>query len=144
MTAMGRGASLGLVLAALTACATMPDGSQLRGTSGPVAWEVVDMVKTRPSPETIRWDYVLILKERAGTGIQFDTGDAGLSGARVSPIPRQFEFRRRLEPNSELRVPRSATCSQCREYSAGTVFVRYFGKDDFGKRVTIRIRVPLN
>ena len=73
---VGRSCRIGLVVAMLggSACAPAPpNGSPaLRGVQGPVEWEItdigrIDSVDGRRS----RWSYVIVLRERAGSPIQF-------------------------------------------------------------------------
>ncbi len=102
-----------ILIAFLTAggCATagVDGGVPLRGTTGPVAWEVADMGQV-VSIDGARflWSYVVVLKETAGISVQFDRMERAsyTSGSEmIGGGPSSTPFRLSLAANSELRVP---------------------------------------
>jgi hypothetical protein len=146
--ALGRALAAGMMVAACAAGASGP--APLRGTSGPVAWEVVDVRQTRPDQYTVRWDYTVVLRETAGVGIDLERIDMGApetSGRSTS------EFRQRLPANSELRLRHSygalmkfgdTTFGRLETFGGAKVIHRYSGRDDAGKRVTIDVPIHLD
>jgi hypothetical protein len=55
------------VAAPLAGCAAVTSGRDLRGESGQVAWEVVDLRQRMEENGTrMRWEYVVVLRNRAG------------------------------------------------------------------------------
>jgi len=136
------------------ACAVAPE---LRGVSGPVTWEVADVRQTlAPDRSTIRWSYVIVLKETAGVGIRFETLEVGSPDERVEKVSRTETFQYRIDPNAELRVPRfyeiffvpgqgpSFDESVPGGRGGGTVLYQFRGKDDTGKAVRVDVRVRLD
>lgn len=137
----------------LVACAGLevsPD--ELRGTSGPVAWEVVEVrQKVTPDQRDIEWNYTLVLRETTGVAIQFEKLEVG-----AGRLVREETFGWRLESRSELRVPRyygvSFTPAGVPSFghplpvgSQGvTLFYRFRGKDDRGRSVTVDVRFRLD
>lgn len=161
---MRRFSRLAIMLMALagSACASVersaPD--RFRGTSGPVAWEAVNVRQrvTPGPPHEIRWDYTLVLKETSGTGIQFEK----VQSQRVVPFggesSREDSFRRRLGPRGELRLnawesigerasgaPAQSTFSAARWQPdarwSKIVTLRYSGLDDAGKPAVVEVRL---
>jgi tetratricopeptide (TPR) repeat protein len=124
-------------------------GGALRGASGPVAWEVVG-VRTDTLAAEVRWSYTLVLRETAGTAIQFERVVRSTArGADVGGRVTEERFPRRLEARAELRLPASDGLT----YAAGsapdtlregvTVFRRYYGKDDNGREVVVDVQFRL-
>jgi hypothetical protein len=147
-----------LLAAWLSACATTP-GDRSQATSGPVSWEVVDMTQVlRSDGLGIRWNYTLVLKEKKGTGIQFEKIETALVGPTVGAgeVSRQNAYRERLAANGELRLNLVSTFSflnpstvgsgrDIREFAYGlTAQRRFFGQDESGQAVRFDVKIPLD
>ena len=142
----------------LAACATLegPVAGPPRGTSGPVAWEVVDIRQTRaPDGREIKWDYTVVLRETTGTGIQLEKVEVTGQGPRVIGGPREASFRRRLDAHGELRqtswyliyfTPNVAGVFGGTPGGAEgvTLYLRYYGRDDRGMPVTVTLEFRLD
>lgn len=158
---MGRAKVAGTILAGLltaSGCATSAtDGpSQIRGTAGPVAWEVTDIGQVVSLDGTrMLWSYVVVFKETAGTSVQFErmehssrTSGTEMIGGALTPTP----FRRFLAANSELRVPFSENFGWIRSTPFGgaatlstlTVERQFIGADAQGRPITIVVRLRLD
>lgn len=145
-----------LILA--SACATSPDGPgrRLTGTAGPVEWEVTDVGRVdRPDGIRSRWSFTIVLRETAGTAIQFERIERGAYGLRLeSGGFSHVAFTRRLDARSELRYSTGETWGWAA--SAGSQFggtanlgsvtieTRFIGKDSQGRSVVVPIRVALH
>jgi hypothetical protein len=153
--------ALGTVgLATMTGCATTPGTPAFRGTSGPVAWEVADIGQVvSPDKQRMRWSYTVVLRETVGSPIQFEhierssysSGTEMIgSGVRLRP------FRRRLEANSEIRLPFTESWGWARSSAASTAFggaatispltveYRFTGADGQARPITVVVRVRLD
>lgn len=147
-----------LVAAALwvSGCASVGSGApdQLRGSSGPVSWEVVNLrQRSAPDGKEIRWYYTLVLKETAGRAINFEKEERGAEGLRVRGSNQEWTFQQRLAASSELRlnyrdgiyITDTPGFGQAPGGQYGmAVFRRYHGKDDAGNPVTITVRITLS
>jgi hypothetical protein len=139
-----KGLALLVSVTVLPACASMSGTGQLRGTSGPVAWEIVNLrQRVSLDGQETRWYYTLVLKETAGHGIQFERAQTGVSGPNIESVPREVKFERRLDANSELRVSDAASL-RARLGGLMLAFYRFYGQDDTGKGVTVDVRVPFS
>ncbi len=147
-----------LLLLLMSACATSPDGTgrSLTGTSGPVEWEITDVGRIeRSDGMRLRWSFTIVLREKAGTAIQFERIERGALGPYIETggISR-VAFNRRLEARSELRY--SAAESWGWVSYAGTQFGgmaalgsltierRFIGKDANGQAIAVPVRVELH
>jgi hypothetical protein len=75
-----------------------------RGASGPVEWEVTAIEQNRNAGETlIHWTYEVVLRDREGLGLQFETMELASEGPRTRTAPRSYPFRRRLDPRGGIR-----------------------------------------
>lgn len=161
---MRRAKVAGTMLAGLltaSGCATSAiDGpSQVRGTAGPVAWEVTDMGQlVSLDGDRMLWSYVVVLRETAGTSIQFERMERDyympglpgreMRGGGLTSTP----FRRSLAANSELRVPLSDNFGWTSSAPFGgtatlrtlTVERRFIGADAQGRPITIVVRLHLD
>lgn len=148
-------ASLAILIAsawALSGCAAA-GATQPRGTSGPVAWEFVDIRQTTEGP-ILRWNYTLVLKETAGVAIEFEKAEISATGARLNPLRQETDFRGRLGPNSETRIPLSwgvrseggaeSFGAPAGAYAGMTLLYRLRGKDERGDPVTVDARLELD
>jgi hypothetical protein len=148
-----------LVSLLLAACATSPDGtgSRFTGSSGPVEWEVVDMGRiTRSDGMRLRWSYTTVLREKAGSAVQFETLEYGILTHNVGTGGfRRSEFSRRLEARSEIRLNTVdswgwTASGASRQFGAtaelGTMIVerRYIGKNAQGQAIVVPIRLELH
>lgn len=80
----------------ITGCAAGPRGIVLlSGTSGPVAWEVIDVDQTGDPEQEIRWSYTLVLRG-TGTTVQFQTLQTGSEGSTVTGAADTQPFAERL------------------------------------------------
>ncbi len=141
-----RPAKLFWMLAILTGCASAGSPGHVTGTSGAVAWKVVDAhQRIAANRQAVRWYYTLVLKETAGRAIQFEREQVGAYGGRVESIPREYKFEQRLNANSELRVNRIDELYDIRRWPPeGYIkFRRFVGRDDAGNRVVVDVRISL-
>lgn len=151
-------ASLLTLVLLLSGCATSPDGATrpLTGTAGPVEWEVTNVgLLERADGMRLRWSFTIVLRERAGTAIQFERVERGALSARplTGGISR-MAFNRRLGAKSELRDHAVHTWGW--SSSAGLQFGgaatlgslsierRYIGKDANGHPIVVPIRIELH
>ncbi len=146
------------LLLLVSACATSPDGTgrSLTGTSGPVEWEVTDVGRIdRPDGMRSRWSYTIVLRERAGTAIQFERIAAAARGQNVAVgTVSSTPFTRRLEAGSELRygaVDSWGWVSYVGTRFGGTAALgsltmdrRFVGKDARGQAITVPVQVELH
>src|SRR5262245_57565972 len=147
-------------LAALAGgCATGGPTSQptLRGETGPVAWEIVDIgrVESRDGRRS-RWSYVIVLKETAGGSIRFEKVERSSHVANIQNMiggmPESFPLSRTLAANSEIRLAYTESWG----WAAGgnqfggtailqplTVEYRFVGQDANGRTVSVPVRLRL-
>lgn len=160
MKPQGTGGKLGAavwtlaVLLSVWGCATV----ELRGTSGPVSWEVTDIGQvTSLDGMRMRWSYVVVLKETAGVAIQFDRVERGSYAPNiVGGAPTSVSFHRSLAANSELRAAFSDSWGwvgesvERRRFGGAallgslTVERRFIGTDAQGRAVTVLVRLQLD
>ena len=126
------------------------------GTSGPVAWEITAVEQTRSANGSmIRWDYEVLLRDREGRGIQFQTMEEGAEAAGTRTAPRKVPFTRRLESGGEIRFPAAywITYGTGRTTGFGDIpggregvrlLLRFDGRTDTGAAARIDIRFSLD
>jgi len=139
-------------------CASTPDGAGPRfsGKSGPVEWEVVNVGRLQSGDgQRSLWTYTIVLREKAGSAVQFERIERGYygqrmhgSGAAVTP------FDRRLEANAELRFHGSdnwgfvdfagAQFGGTSALGGVTVERRFAGKNARGDAVVVPVRLALD
>jgi hypothetical protein len=69
-----------------------------------VEWEVTAIEQNRNAGETlIHWTYEVVLRDREGLGLQFETMELASEGPRTRTAPRSYPFRRRLDPRGGIR-----------------------------------------
>ena len=154
----------GLVLALLTAATHLPactvgeSTRALRGQSGPVTWEIVDIQQElEEHGSQMRWNFSIVLKNTGDTGIAFEQVEIGSrAGGSVDSISGGMgtaPFAQRLEPGGELRIAQSQAwgCSQCAQAHLDRVFadgiiVYYtlFGRNEAGSGVRVPIALRLD
>ena len=154
----------GLVLALLTAATHLPacavGGSTraLRGQSGPVAWEIVDIQQElEEHGSRMRWTFSIVLKNTGDSGIAFEQVEIGSrAGGTVDSISGGMgtePFAQRLEPGGELRIARSQSwgCPLCAQAHLDRVFadgvIVYYtlvGRDEAGGGVRVPIAIRLD
>jgi hypothetical protein len=148
------------LLVLISACATSPGGigRSLAGSAGPVAWEIADVGQLRSSDGMgLRWSYAIVLRERAGSTIQFERVERGAyaSGIEVIGAPlRSWPFQRTLGPNSEIRYattdswgyvsPTQPAFGGAATIQPITVEYRFIGRDSAGGTVSVPVRVQLD
>lgn len=147
-----------LSLLIFSACATSPDGTgrPLSGTAGPVEWEVTDVGRVdRADGMRSRWSFTIVLREKAGTAIQFERIESGAHGHLVEAggVSR-VAFNRRLDARSELRhstVDTWGWVSYAGSQFGGaaalgsvTIERRFIGKDANGQMIVVPVRVDLH
>jgi hypothetical protein len=147
-----------LVIAAyLAGCAATNAGRDLRGESGPVAWEVVDVRQSREeNAARMRWDYTLVLRNRGASAIAFERVDVGSQAVGTVDVwggMSSQAFTHRLKPDGEIRLSRSDTwgCPHCDashlRHLLRSGFIRFLtftGRDERGAGVKVSIRVRLD
>ncbi len=132
------------------------NGSALRGASGPVAWDIVD-VRQRLGSGEIRWLYALVLKNTGGRSIGFERIERTVTGADVIGSSEAHRWERRLDPGSEIRLdlqdgivlqplggPAGTFGSSMRGIDQMTVVYRLHGRDDAGNPVAVEVLVRLH
>ena len=154
----------GLVLALLAAatqlpaCATTGNPDELRGRSGAVTWEIVDIrQRLEANGSLMRWDFIVVFKNTGGLPFDFERVEVGSRpGGSVDAIIGGMEtvpFAQRLEPDGELRIQQSQSwgCSQCapghlpRFLGDGVIaYYTFLGHDSAGGAVRVPIAVRLN
>ena len=122
--------------AAKDAAASRP---AIKGRSGSVEWEVVDVIQTRlAEEEAIRWDFVVSLRTTGGGEIRLTRLEAG-TGATVS---NQGTINAPLRPGEDVRMVHWERTGRGEDHRE--VFRRYVGRDDKGNAVTVEALVPLD
>lgn len=152
------GATLAIAAAAAGCASEIGEASRLRGTAGPVTWEVIDVGQLRSIDQRrIRWSYTIVMREQSGSTIQFERVERGTSApgvtihnAAVGTTP----FQRRLDPHSEIKMAYVDSWGWLRGQQSpfgGTatlsgikVIRRYFGKDQNGNAITIPLEIILD
>jgi hypothetical protein len=139
-------------------CATGGSASQpvWRGEAGPVAWEIVDIGRVDSRDGRLsRWSYVIVLRETAGTAIEFKRVERSSHASGIDMIggtPETFPFDRRLAANSEIRLAYSDSWG----WTAGgnqfggaatiqplTVEYRFVGQDANARSVSVPVRLRM-
>jgi hypothetical protein len=125
-----------------------------KGQTGPVAWEVVDIVQTWEEQGTrLRWDYVVALTNSGSRGIYLRRMEITSQGRDIYGGMGTERLDLRLEPGQTLRLTRSDDfgCPQCAAadlpalMSEGlTKFLTIHGLVDGGDEVSVVVRIPLN
>ena len=97
----------------LAGCAATTPERELRGESGPIVSEVVD-VRQRlvDNGVRMRWEYTIVLRNRGVTVVAFERMALGSRARGTGDVWGGISdevFDRRLEPNRELRVSRNDT-----------------------------------
>jgi hypothetical protein len=126
------------------------------GTSGPVAWEITAVEQNRGADgRVILWTYDLILRERNGVGIGFQTVVTDSEGARTRTSAYTGPYVRRLEPQGEVRYRDEYWITLAPESAGGfgsipggregvRILKRFEGRDDAGKTVRVDVRFSLD
>lgn len=159
MGRIARHVLLPAVLFLLAGCASVSPGGpgrEFQGASGPVAWEVVDIGQVVSTDgQRMRWTYRIVLRETAGSTVQFERLERGSRGGpeAFGGALRPQPFQRTLWPNSEIREPFVETWGWA-SYSpqfggaatigALNVEYRFVGKDAGGQGITVTVRVRLD
>lgn len=140
-------------------CATTAVGGPdaFRGTSGSVAWEVVDIGRIASADnQRFRWSYTIVLRNTGDTTIEITRVERSLSasarGDIIGGTPTSQALRRTLRAGSELRVPasddwgwiRGGTFGGAATLSPITVRRRFFGTDQTGRPIEIDVQVRLD
>lgn len=127
----------------------------LSGTSGPVAWEVIDVDQTGDPEQEIRWSYTLVLRG-TGTTVQFQTLQTGSEGSTVTGAADTQPFAERLEAQGRLLIDGSYAIrwgtsggpTFGHQVPGGPdgvrVFYRLSGKDAGGGPVRVDVRFLLH
>jgi hypothetical protein len=130
--------------------------ARLAGVAGPVEWEVIDVGRVDSiDGNRSRWSYTIVLKEKAGTAIQFERIQRGAHAHTLETggVGR-ITFDRRLDANGELRyhttddwgwVPGPG--SQFGGISALgplTMQRQFIGTDSRGQAVVVPVQVVLD
>jgi hypothetical protein len=140
------------------ACAGSPDSAapRLAGESGPVAWEVTNVGRVeRADGMRMRWSFTIVLREQAGSAIQFERIEASAHGPNIETgAISRIPCARRLHARSELQHNTGETWGFVsiagRQFggvsSLGSVTIerRYVGKDAQGRLVAVPVRVVLH
>jgi hypothetical protein len=143
-----------LVLSLLASgCAT---AGRVAGVSGPVEWEVIDVGRVDSvDGNRSRWSYTIVLREKAGTAIQFERIQRG---ARAHTLETggiaRIDFDRRLDANGELRYHTTddwgwtpgpgPQFGGTDALGALTMERQFIGKDSRGQAIAIAVRVVLD
>ena len=140
-------------LLATAGCAALGP-PELKGQSGPIAWEVVDIVQTPQSEGgALRWDYSLVLHNTGSRGIYLERMEIGATGREIYGGMGTERLGRRLEPAGSYRLTRwdSFGCPQCPPGTTAPLLSEgltkefmVYGLEDGGAAIRVRIRVPLN
>jgi hypothetical protein len=111
---------------------------------------------TRSDGMRMRWSYTIVLREKAGSAIQFETLEYGILTHTVATGGfRRSEFSRRIEAGSELRLNTvdswgMGSMGASRQFGTtaelGTMIVerRYIGKNAQGQAVVVPVRLELD
>jgi hypothetical protein len=144
------------LFACLVACATTEHA--FRGESGPITWEIVDArQRMEESGSRMRWDYTILLRNHGQTAIIFERMDLALQPAETASNVwggiDSRSFTRHIDPNGELRVPRSDSwsCPRCgaselpRFFAAGIIrWITFTGQDMQSMPIKVEVRIRLN
>ena len=144
------------IAAPLVGCATSE--RDLRGGSGQVAWEIIDVrQRMEENGARMRWDYTLVLRNRGVTVVTFERMELGVRAAgSVDDIWGGMDsrpFTGQLDPNRELRVSRSDSwgCPRCgpgelpRFFADGIIrAITFTGRDALGVPVKVNVQIRLN
>ena len=139
----------------VSACGT---AGGLRGSAGPVQWEVVDMRRSvTPDSQTLRWDFVVVLKETAGGRVTFERMVTRLVPSSSHPDAvqgaiQEEPFNQVLGPHLELRVTMSNSLTFGPGVVPGNTAMRgsmarrweFIGKDDSERPVRVAVVVTFN
>jgi hypothetical protein len=110
----------------------------LKGRSGSVEWEVVDVVQTRlAEEEAIRWDFVVSLRATGEGEIRLTRFEAGTG----TTVTNQRTINAPLRPGEGVRMVHWERTS--RGENRREIFRRYVGRDDKGNAETIEVLIPL-
>jgi hypothetical protein len=125
-----------------------------KGQSGPIEWEVYDIVQTWEERGTrLRWDYVVALTNSGSRGIYLQEMQIGSQGRELHGGIGVEQVGRRLEPGETMRLTLwdALECSQCAPahiapmMSEGmTKFMTILGSVDGGDPARVEIRLRLN
>ena len=145
-----------VVAAHLPACAVGGSARELRGQSGPVSWEILD-IRQELEGSRMRWTFSIVVKNTGNTGIGFEQVEIGSQpGGTVDSFWGGIDtqsFTQRLEPGAETRMVQTTSwgCPQCapadlhRTFADGViVYYTLVGRDDAGSRVRVPLAIRLN
>jgi len=142
-----------VLMLALSGCAALGP-PVLKGHSGPIAWEVADVVQGSQERGTqLRWDYSVVLHNTGSRGIYLERLEISASGRDLYGGMGTERLGRRLEPDGTYRLTRWDTygCPQCPPgalpgmFSQGlTKELMIYGLEDGGGAIKVQIRIPLN
>jgi hypothetical protein len=134
-------------------CAT---AGRVAGVAGPVEWEVIDVGRVDSvDGNRSRWSYTIVLKEKAGTSVQFEGIERG---ARAQTLETggvaRIDFTGRLDANGELRYHTTDDWGWVRgpgpqfggtgALGPLTMERRFIGKDAGGNAIVVPVRVVLD
>lgn len=142
----------------LASCASGASSRELRGASGPVSWEIVDIRQAlEENGSQMRWTFSIVLTNTGPRAILFEQVEIGSqAGGTVDSISGGMgtePFAHRLEPAGELRIQQSESwsCPQCPQAHLHRTFadgiIKYYtlsGRDDVGTRVRVPIVLRLD
>ena len=146
------------VAALLAGCAAVTSERELRGGSGQVAWEVIDVrQRMEESGTRMRWEYTILLRNHGKSAVIFERMDLALQSAEAASNVwggiDSRSFTRHIDPNGELRVPRSDSwaCPRCgaselpRFFAAGIIrWITFTGQDMQSMPIKVEVRIRLN
>jgi hypothetical protein len=134
-------------------CAT---AGRVAGVAGPVEWEVIDVGRVDSvDGNRTRWSYTIVLKEKAGTSVQFERIERG---ARAQTLETgglaRIEFARGLAAHGELRYHTTddwgfVSGPGPQFGGVGTLGPlamerQFIGKDSGGRAIVVPVRVVLD
>jgi hypothetical protein len=147
----------------VSACATggVGGGGEVRGTTGDVAWEVLDIGQIASvDGQRIRWSYAIVLRNTGDTKIEIERLERGVisrgTTETIGGTPVSQPLRRTLRARSEVRVPVSddwgwaggltsrTTFGGTAALAPITVTRRFLGTDEKGNAVGFTVRVNLD
>ncbi|HSE95605.1 MAG TPA: DUF4189 domain-containing protein [Methylomirabilota bacterium] len=150
---MAQRAGLFMLATLVSGCAST---GRLGGVAGPVQWEIIDVGRVESADgRRLRWSYTVVLKETAGTPIQFERIERGTHGSNVETGGNaRTDFERRLEAHAELRYPATDNwgfMAWVNPQFGGTSVLpslalerRFIGTDSRGQTVVVPVRVVLD